>query len=140
MNKTAFYYTIGDYRILIENPLRAEVLPHTTLSSIPFAPAWCAGLGSIRGDICLAINMHYLLSQASITKQPVLLYLQTPNFSPTILCCETLPKTMTHTNEAVQRERPTTLPGWIHSVWQDAQGLILGLNHERLFYLLNQPH
>lgn len=77
-----FTYQIGPHSILIETGVPAEVLTSRKIYAIPFAPHWCAGLTSLRGDLLPVVDMHRIVLGRSFGDDPHLLLLSFPQFPP----------------------------------------------------------
>lgn len=136
MTETNYYYPVGAYRILLENGMRSELIPATTLYPVPFAPKWCAGLTSVHGDLCLVLDMHRILFNQARPSKQYSLWLQPEHFKDVVVSCDGLPVAIEYPSDDLKIETPTTLPSWVQQVWQDSQGLILQVSHVRLFSLL----
>ncbi len=136
MAHTAFCYRIGDYRIALEEGIRTELLTLNTVYPVPFAPAWCAGLAGVRGDLSPVVDMHVVLFGQPQPRSPYLLSVRHDSFAPVILGCDELPRQVEVPEEDDPRTgtRPAGLPGWIKSAWTQADNsLLLTADHLRLF-------
>nr|HPQ97703.1 chemotaxis protein CheW [Thiolinea sp.] len=61
MTQAAFYYPVGAYRIVLASGVASEILSRTVVHPVPFAPDWCAGLVSVRGDLFPVLDIHRVL-------------------------------------------------------------------------------
>lgn len=136
--QAAFFYKVGDYRILLEPGIRSEVLTLDTVYPVPYAPDWCVGLSNVRGDLCPVIDMHGVLFKQPRPKKQYLLWLQHEAFAPVVVSCDELPKQINVPDTATQSGRIPGMPGWIQTVWSQNNTLLLSADHGRLFRLLSK--
>ncbi len=127
-----FCYRIGTHTILLEPEMRAEVLTAPTLYPVPFAPGWCCGLISLRGDLYPVIDMHWVVQRQSSTTTPQLLLIQHPRFSPVVLTCDGYPRQLKLTPEDLTAHQGDNLPSWIPHVLHHAGNTLLAADHGRL--------
>ena len=138
MGQAAFCYRVGEYRIMLEEGIRSELLSVDKLYPVPFAPNWCAGLASVRGDLFPVIDMHVVLLHKQRPSRQYLLWLQHPAFAPALISCDELPRQTTIPSANERAERPPGLPGWIKSVWEQDGSWLLAADHVRLFNIISK--
>jgi chemotaxis signal transduction protein len=127
-----FCYHIGTHSILLETEIRAEVLGGHTLYPVPFAPPWCAGLISLRGELYPIIDMHHVLQGQSFSTTPQLLLIQHPRFSPIALTCDGYPRQLKLSSQDLHAQPGENLPGWIPHILQHEGVSLLAADHGRL--------
>lgn len=127
-----FYYRIGAHSILLEAEIRAEVLSGQVIYPLPFAPAWCAGLISLRGELYPIVDMHQVLQGQSFSAAPQLLLIQHPRFSPIALTCDGYPRQLQLPTHDLDLQRGENLPGWIPHVLHHDSSTLLVADHGRL--------
>jgi chemotaxis signal transduction protein len=127
-----FCYRISSHTILLEVDMRAEVLTAPTVYPVPFAPAWCAGLISLRGELYPVVDMHWVVERRSSATQPQLLLIQHPRFSPAILTCDGYPRQLKLSGEDLMEHKGENLPGWIPHVLHHEGQVLLAADHGRL--------
>ncbi|MBU0655109.1 MAG: chemotaxis protein CheW [Gammaproteobacteria bacterium] len=127
-----FCYRIGSSLILLESDILAEVLTAQSIFPIPFAPEWCAGLTSLRGDLYPVIDMHKVVQGRPATDSCQLLFIQHPRFPPVVFTCDGYPRQLRLPMTALTEHLAENLPGWIpHILLHDNQSL-LAADHGRL--------
>lgn len=127
-----FCYRIGSNLILLEPEILAEVLMLQTVYPAPFAPEWCAGLISLRGDLYPVIDMHKVVQGRPMPKNSQLLLIQHPRFPPVVFTCDGYPRQLRLPVEDITEHPAENLPGWIpHILHHDGQTL-LAADHGRL--------
>lgn len=127
-----FCYRIGSNLILLEPTVLAEVLTAQTVYPVPFAPAWCAGLISLRGDLYPVVDMHKVVLGKPMPEAHQLLFLQHPRFSPVILSCDGYPRQLKLPEEDLTEYPADNLPGWIPHVLRHNGQILLAAEHGRL--------
>lgn len=127
-----FCYRIGSHSILLEPDVRAEVLTTQTIYPVPFAPLWCAGLVSLRGDLHPVINMHWVVARRPAASQPQLLLIQHPRFPPVALTCDGYPFQLKLSGNDLDKHEADNLPGWIPHVLHHQGQTLLAADHDRL--------
>lgn len=141
MTQSAFCYKTGDYHIVLEAGIRSELLTSHNIYPVPFAPDWCIGLTSARGELYPVLDMHRVLLDDARPEKQNLLWLQHPEFDPIVISCDGLPRQIEIPDEQEADERVPGLPGWIRQIWVNDDELLLGADHARLFRtLINTPH
>lgn len=127
-----FCYRIGSHLILLEPEMKAEVLTAQPLYPVPFAPSWCAGLISLRGDLFPVVDMHKVVQGSSSTTQQQLLLVQHFRFPPVVLTCDGYPRQIRLPDEDMTEYPAENLPGWIpHTLQHNGQTLLVA-DHGRL--------
>lgn len=127
-----FCYRIGSNLILLESDILAEVLMAHTVYSVPFAPEWCAGLISLRGELYPVVDMHKVVQGKGMPETCQLLLIQHPRFPPVIFSCDGYPRQLKLPVENISKYPAENLPGWIpHVLHHDGQTL-LAADHGRL--------
>ncbi|WMP16618.1 chemotaxis protein CheW [Thiothrix lacustris] len=127
-----FYYLINTHAILLETDVRAEVLSGQAICPLPFAPTWCAGLISLRGELYPVVNMHQVLQGQSFTNTPQLLLIQHPRFSPIILTCDGYPRQLKLPTQDLELQVSENLPSWIPHILPHNNNTLLVADHGRL--------
>ena len=127
-----FCYYIGAHAVLLETDIRAEVLSGQTMYPVPFAPTWCAGLISLRGELYPIIDMHHVLQGQSFNKTPQLLLIQHPRFPPIALTCDGYPRQLKLSQDALEAQAGENLPGWIPHTLTHEGSRLLAADHGRL--------
>jgi chemotaxis signal transduction protein len=127
-----FCYRIGSHSILLEPVIRAEVLTAHSIYPVPFAPPWCAGLISLRGDLHPVINMHWVVERRSSATQNQLLLIQHPRFPPVVLTCDGYPRQLKLSADDLVEHQGDNLPGWIPHVLHHQGQTLLAADHDRL--------
>ena len=108
-----FYYSVGNFNILLEQDIRAENLSPVKIYELPHPPFWCVGIVNVRGIIVPVVNMNILFeteAKTAIRKSKYLL-LQHENFSPIILQIDELPTMIDFDNYSVE-ETTENSPSW----------------------------
>lgn len=136
MTQNVFCYRTGDYHIVLEEGIRSELLTLDKIYPVPFAPAWCIGLVSVRGELFPVVDMHHVLLNQSTTEHPYLLWLKHEAFEPVVISCDSLPKQIEFPTE--RSERIPGLPGWIRQAWVQNDELLLSADHARLFKTISK--
>ena len=127
-----FCYRIGTHFLLLESTVKAEILTGQHVYPLPFAPTWCAGLTSVRGDLFPVIDMHQVVQGQSAQQKPQLLFMEHPQFPPVILTCDGIPRLLKLAKTNVMEQADSSLPGWIpHTLQHDGQTLLVA-DHGRL--------
>jgi hypothetical protein len=127
-----FCYRIGTLSILLEPNLKAEVLAAHSVYPLPFAPDWCGGLVSLRGDLFPVMDMHKIVLGKLAPPQIQLLLIQPPQFPPVILTCDGLPYQLKLSDDELIEREGENLPSWIpHTLLHNGQTL-LAADHGRL--------
>ena len=127
-----FYYRIGTHSILLEAEIRAEVLSGQVIYPLPFSPAWCAGLISLRGELYPIIDMHQVLQGESFATTPQLLLIQHPRFAPIALSCDGYPRQLKLSNQNTDKQPGENLPSWIPHVLHHDGSSLLAADHGKL--------
>ena len=144
MTQTAFCYKTGDYHIVLEAGIRSELLTSDSIYPVPFAPDWCIGLISARGELYPVLDMHKVLLNSERPDKTSLLWLQHPEFAPIVVSCEGLPRQIElPASGDIEEggERLPGLPGWIRHTWVQDDDMLLGADHARLFKtIIKQSH
>ena len=138
MAQTAFCYRTGDYHIVLEQGMRSELLTLDDIYPVPFAPDWCIGLASSRGDLFPVLDMHRVLLNQPRPQHQSLLWLKHEAFAPIVISCDGLPKQIELPSGETDSERMPGLPGWIRRTWVKEGELLLGADHARLFKALSK--
>lgn len=141
MAQNAFCYRTGDYQLVLEPVIRSEILSRDKVYPVPFAPLWCAGLVSVRGELFPVIDMHRVLLNTRRPDKQYLLWLHHEQHAPVVISCDGLPKQIELPDEDEDSQRLPGLPGWIRNTWVYRNELLLGADHLRLFKMLvGQQH
>ena len=126
-----FCYRIGTHFLLLEPSVKAEVLTSQHIYPLPFAPEWCAGLTSVRGDLFPVVDMHQVIQGQSATQKTQLLFMEHPQFPPVVITCDGIPRLLRLPDDhSIQQDN--SLPSWIpHGIPHEGQTL-LAADHGRL--------
>jgi len=141
MTQAAFYYPVGAYRIVLASGVASEILSRTVVHPVPFAPDWCAGLVSVRGDLFPVLDIHrVLLGEGGARREfRYLLWLQQPAMAPVVVGCDDLPRQLALPVPAGEPEDAgQDTPVWVERVWRQGECLFLQLDHARLLRLLSR--
>jgi hypothetical protein len=136
MEQTAFCYKTGDYHIVLEDSIRSEILTFDSIYPVPFAPDWCVGLASVRGELFPVLDMHRVLLNQKRPPQPYLLWLKHKLFEPIIIGSDSLPTQIEIKNTDSNDGHIPGLPGWIRNSWSTQSNVYLSADHGRLFRTL----
>ncbi len=132
METNRFCYCIGSHSILLEPTVTAEILPTQMIYPVPFAPNWCAGLTSLRGDLYPVVDMHLVMLGKPFPSQLQLLLIQYPQIQPVVLTSDDYPRQLKLSAKNQIGQADENLPGWIsHTVQHEGQTL-LAADHGRL--------
>ena len=134
----AFSYQVADYWLLLEPVIRAEIISAERIHPVPFAPVWCKGLVSLRGELFPVIDMHQILLNKPASNKQYLLWLQYEQFAPVVISSDALPKQIHLPAEESAGEKIPGMPGWIKRNWLIDDALYLGADHLRLFKNLSR--
>ena len=134
--QAAFCYRTGDFQLVLEPAIRSEILSRDRTYPVPFAPQWCAGLVSVRGELYPVIDMHRVLLNRARPEKQYLLWLQHEQFAPVAISCDALPKQVDLSAADEDSQRLPGLPGWIRNSWVHNNEVLLGADHLRLFKML----
>ena len=130
---TRFCYCIGEHQLLLEPGVTAEILTNQSIYPLPFAPQWCAGLTSLRGDMFPVVDMHRVVLNDTVRHKTQLLFVQHPQFPPIILTCDGMPRLIklnVLAEESVAAD--SSLPSWIPRTLQYEGQRLLVADHGRL--------
>lgn len=127
-----FYYRIGVHNVLLESDAQGEIVTAQTVYPVPFAPAWCRGLISLRGNLYPVIDMHWVLERRTSPAQVQLLLVQHRRFPPAVLTCDGYPSPLKLPVD-LPAENNTNLPSWITHTLQYAGQTLLAADHGTLF-------
>ncbi|MFN3786006.1 MAG: chemotaxis protein CheW [Thiothrix sp.] len=127
-----FCYRVGIHTVLLETDVQSEIVTGRTVCPVPFAPAWCRGLISLRGNLYPVIDMHWVLERRTSPTQTQLLLLQHHRFSPAVLTCDGYPRPL-KLPTALPMENNANLPSWITHTLQYAGQTLLAADHGTLF-------
>ena len=133
-----FCYRIGTHFLLLENTVKAEVLTGQQVYPLPFAPEWCAGLTSVRGDLFPVIDMHQVIQGQAATQKTQLLFMEHPQFPPVVITCDGIPRLLKLAESGLLQQVDSNLPSWIpHSIQHEGQTL-LAADHGRLLRYIHR--
>lgn len=140
MGSPVFYYRVGDFRLLLETDVRAELLTQDSVYPVPFAPSWCSGLMGLRGELYPVVDMHRVLLNQPCPDKHRLLWIQHPAMEPVIITCDGLPAQvkLPETPNDDSDSRPAGLPGWVGKAITVEKALYLAADHVRLLKNLNR--
>lgn len=133
-----FCYRIGPNLILMETGVLAEILTDTAVYPVPFAPAWCAGLVSLRGDLYPVVDMHKVVLGNPKPGISQLLLFQHPHFPPVVLTCDGYPNHLKLSAEDLTEHEDAALPGWIPHTLRHRGQTLLKADHGRLLRQIQQ--
>lgn len=139
MGSPVFYYRVGDFRLLLETEVRAELLTQDSVYPVPFAPPWCSGLMGLRGELYPVVDMHRVLLNQPRPDKHRLLWMQHPSMEPVIITCDGMPTQIKLPEDAdSDTVRPVGLPGWVGKALTIENALYLAADHVRLLKNLNR--
>ncbi len=130
----SFYYEINDTRIFIESGIKMEVLEQSIIYPVPNAPKWYSGVTSLRGDILIIVNLHFLLNAKLNSKTKRLLKLEHPDFPPLALAVDSPPHQY-DVNTLIDSKKTNNknYPEWITSFSTHNNYTYLFADHAALF-------
>ncbi len=129
-----FFYAVGDYKVLLEQTIKAENLSQLKIYKLPHSPEWCSGLINVRGIIVPVVNMHIILQTGGqASKKSKLLLLQHQHIAPIALQIDELP-VMINFNE-YSKDVMKNMPEWSNTIFKNQSNFIYEIDHVTL---LNQ--
>ncbi len=132
-NSHLFCYEIENNRIFIEPKINMEVLEKTTVYPIPNAPKWYAGITSLRGDMLMVMNMHFILGTNKQGTTKHLLKLEHPDFPPLAIAIDNLPYQRDIERLSTSSTDASNYPDWVKSVAESNNKIFLFVDHSTLF-------
>ncbi|MEE9445790.1 MAG: chemotaxis protein CheW [Cocleimonas sp.] len=133
-----FYYTVGQFNILIEKDLKAENLQTLTINTVPNAPTWCSGIVSVRGIIMPVVNMHIFLNTKELaTNKSNFIILEHKDYSPIIFQTDDLP-TAINLDQFMHEKCPENTPQWVENHLSNGKTSIFEANHKHLLQQFSQ--
>lgn len=134
-----FCYPVGTYQVLLEPETQAEILPARPICAVPFAPAWCKGMISLRGNLLPVVDMHWLLHGIPCPHPACLLLVHPPQTLAVAVVCDGYPRALTLPPPS-QPDTPaaSSLPAWISHTVTHAGQTFLAANHTLLFRQIQQ--
>ncbi len=133
-----FYYTIGEFNILIEADLKVENLTELIINKVPNIPAWCSGIVSVRGVIMPVINMHnFLDTKKQNTANDNYMMLEHKDYAPIIFITDNLPS-MVKLDKYSKRKHIENTPNWVKHRLSDGRTSIFDANHSQLLQHFTQ--
>ncbi len=134
ISHSLFCYEIDNKRVLIEPEIQMEVLEETNVYPVPNAPKWYSGVTSLRGDILVVANMHFLLNAVNKQENNRLLRLKHPSFPPIVLVIDTLPYQIDIAgSEESNKKNEGEFPRWIKYSITKGKNTFLYSDHSILF-------
>lgn len=132
-NKNRFFYTIGLFNFLLEESIKVENLYNSTVNSVPYAPEWCSGITSIRGNIIPVVNMHIFLKTGKNipSKKKKLMMIEHNNHSPIVFEIDRLPEVIS-TDNYTYTQLPNKSPIWLKKALRNEENIIYEINHSEL--------
>ncbi|HHL18410.1 MAG TPA: hypothetical protein ENJ33_01595 [Thiothrix sp.] len=132
-NQTRFFYTVGLFNFLLEESIKVENLYEFTINDVPYAPEWCSGVTSIRGNIMPIVNMHVFLKTGKHTglKNKKLMMLEHQDHSPIIFEIDKLPEII-FINNYSDAPAPKKSPVWLKKTLKNEKNIIYEINHSEL--------
>jgi chemotaxis signal transduction protein len=127
-----FYYTVGEFNILIEQNLKVETLQSVDINTVPHAPDWCIGISSVRGVIMPVINVHTILkTEGKVNSKRNFIMLEHDKYAPIIFQIDDLPSVADIT-EYKNKRRPKNTPKWLSKYLSNNDNSLFEANHEQL--------
>ena len=127
-----FYYSVGQFNILIEKELKVENLSDLTINKVPNMPAWCIGIISVRGVIMPVINMHnFLNTEKQVTTKDNFIMLEHENYTPIIFLTDGLPTTINF-NKYKRSKQLENTPSWVKNHLSNGDVSIFEADHNQL--------
>lgn len=132
-SQSRFFYTIGLFNFLLEESIKVENLYEFTVNAVPYAPEWCSGVTSIRGNIMPVVNMHVFLKTGKQTspKNKKLMMLEHKNHSPIVFEIDKLPELIS-TEKYMDASIPKKSPAWLKKALKNEKNVIYEINHSEL--------
>lgn len=138
-NHSRFFYSVGLFNFLLEGNIKVENLYEFTINTVPYAPEWCAGVTSIRGNIMPVVNMHTFLKtgKQSDSRNKKLMMLEHKHHSPIVFEIDKLPELIS-TDHYMDAPVPTKSPVWVKRALKNEQNVIYEINHAELLQQLKK--
>lgn len=134
---TQFYYSIGEFDILLEPTVKTEIVEQRNIYPIPHAPEWCRGMISLRGKLIPVVNTHRLLGCSLKNQTHWLLIVETNDLPPVAIRIDKLPMQHQVLPNELQAVTDDSIPFWFkHSISSSNGNTIYQANHTELFQLL----
>lgn len=134
---TQFYYSIGEFDILLEPTAKTEVVEQRSIFPIPHAPEWCRGMISLRGKLIPVVNIHRLLGFALRNRSHWLLIIKTGDLPAVAIRIDRLPMQCQVQPSELTPVKNDSIPFWLkHSMMGGNGKTVYQANHTELFQLL----
>ncbi len=133
-----FYYRVGPHLILLEATLKAEVLMAQPIYALPFAPTWCAGLTSLRGEILPVVDMHQIVLGRPTAAHSQLLLIHPPDTLPVVITCDGYPRQIKLDVATLDAPPTDNLPLWIRTTTTYANETLLVAEHSKLLQYIRR--
>jgi chemotaxis signal transduction protein len=127
-----FYYSVGQFNILIEKDLKVENLIDLSINKVPNMPAWCIGIISVRGVIMPVINMHNFLNiEKQDTTKDNFIMLEHKNYTPIVFLTDGLPTTI-YFNKYKKSKQLENTPSWVKNHLSNGDVSVFEVDHNLL--------
>ncbi len=135
-----FYYTVGQFNILIEADLKVENFTKLSINKVPNIPAYNLGIVSIRGVIMPVIDMHSFLeikkqNSNSITNNYMMI--EHKDYAPIIFRTDNLPS-MINLDKFTQSKNLKNTPNWVKRHLNDGNTSLFDIKHSELLLRFTQ--
>ncbi len=132
-HQTRFFYTVGLFNFLLEESIKVENLYAFTINDVPYAPEWCSGVTSIRGNIMPVVNMHIFLKTGRYaeSQNKKLMMLEHKNHAPIVFEIDKLPDVISidhYIDAPVAKKSPI----WLKKALKNEKNIIYEINHSEL--------
>ncbi len=129
-----FYYSVGQFNILIEQDLKVENLSDLSINKVPNMPAWCIGIISVRGEIMPVINMHdFFNTEKQDTAKDNFIMLEHKNYAPIVFLTDGLPTTINF-NKYKKRKQLENTPSWLKNHLSNGDVSVFEADHNLLLH------
>lgn len=132
-HQNRFFYTVGLFNFLLEESIKVENLYEFNINTVPYAPEWCSGVTSIRGNIMPVVNMHVFLKTGKNTnaKNKKLMMLEHKNHPPIVFEIDKLPEVIS-VDKYMDAPVPKQSPVWLKKALKNEKNVIYEINHSEL--------
>jgi len=137
---SSFYYSIGDFNILLESGIKTEIIEKRDIFPIPHSPTWCQGMISLRGKLIPVANLHQLFDGSDITKSHWLLVMEITPYPPIAILIDQLPMQQILNKEPVESTDNSKLPRWFESSMSINDKKLYRADHSKLLEQLIQEN
>ena len=135
-----FYYSVGDYNILLEPGIKTEIIEKKDVFPIPHSPLWCQGMISLRGKLIPVVGLHKLLDDTKASNSNWLLVMEKETYPQLALRIDQLPKQQSFQDQPAESIDGDQLPSWFKAVIAIDGKKIYEADHTEFFDQLIQEN